>query len=104
MAESGKVKKVVFHQKGRGIMKRTPMRAIVPETPIYVQACAVETHYVGLGQPPDSQEYRAFILIQVPGIDDPGTMVHISLDAAQFLRDAIDTVLERHRVITSSAN
>lgn len=85
-------------------MKRSHIRAIIPETPIYVQACAVETHYVGLGQPPDSEAYRAFILVQVPGIDDPGTMVHVSLDDAVFLRDAIDTVLERHRVITSSSN
>ena len=55
-------------------------------------------------QAPNSPEYRAFILVQVPGIDDPGTMVHVSLDDAQFLRDAIDTVLERHRVITNSSN
>jgi hypothetical protein len=85
-------------------MKRSHIRAIVPETPLYVQACAVETHYVGLGQPPDSPEYRAFILVQVAGIDDPGTMIHVSLDDALFLRDAIDTVLERHRVITNNAN
>jgi hypothetical protein len=64
----------------------------------------VETNYVGLGQAGEGQEYRAFILIEVPGIADPGTMVHISLDAARFLHDAIETVLERHRVIANRAN
>jgi hypothetical protein len=80
------------------------MHVIVPETPLYVEACAVETRHVGLGQPPESQEYRAFILIQVPGIGDRGMMVHISLDDARFLHDAIETVLDRHRVIANGAN
>ena len=56
------------------------------------------------GQAPDGQEYRAFILIQALDSPDAGAMIHISLDAAQFLHDAIETVLERQRVIANSAN
>jgi hypothetical protein len=85
-------------------MKRSNVHVSVPETPIFVQACAVEINYVGLGQAPDGQEYRAFILIQALDSPDAGAMIHISLDAAQFLHDAIETVLERQRVIANSAN
>jgi hypothetical protein len=91
-------------QKGRGIMKPAHVRVIVPETPIYVEACAAETSYVGLGQPPNSEEYRAFILIQVPGVADQGVLVHVSLDDARFLREALDTVIARHRALTSGTN
>jgi hypothetical protein len=85
-------------------MNRSTIRVFVPETPIYVEACEAEAHYVGLGQPPDSHEHRVFLLLQGRGAPASGTMIHISLDDARFLRDAIDTVLERHRVITTSAN
>jgi hypothetical protein len=85
-------------------MKRSNVHVTVPETPLFVAACAVETNYVGLGQTGEGQEYRAYILIEVPGIAHPGTIVHISLDAAQFLHDAIATVLERHRAIVNRSN
>ena len=94
-------------------MKPSKIRVFVPETPIYVEACAVEASYVGLGQPPDCRDYRVFLLLGTPGVLHPGmsepvsqplAMFHISLDDARFLREALDAVLERHRVIAESAN
>jgi hypothetical protein len=85
-------------------MNRPTIRVIVPETPVFVEACEAGASYVGLGQPPQSSEHRVFILLEAPGMPGCGTMIHVSLDDARFLRDAIETVLERHRVITSQSN
>lgn len=83
-------------------MNPPKVRVFVPETPLNVKACAAEAHSVGLGQAPVSAERRVFIfLVQ----DEPGgAIVHLSLENAAFLREAIDTVLQEYRVIKDNAN
>jgi len=85
-------------------MSRPKIRVFVPETPLNVKACAVETHSVGLGQAPQSTEHRVFIFFIQEDEPDRGEILHVSLDNAVFLRDAIDTVLQEYRVIQRNAN
>lgn len=85
-------------------MNRPKIRIFVPETPLNVRACAAETHSVGLGQAPESAEHRIFVFFIQEDEPDRGEILHVSLDNAVFLRDAIDTVLEEYRVIRGNAN
>jgi hypothetical protein len=84
-------------------MSRRTVRILVPETPLHVAACAAETHSVGLGQPPESTEHRLFIFFTQVDEPDRGDIVHLSIDNARFLRDAIDTVLEQHAAMRRNA-
>ena len=85
-------------------MSRPKIRVYVPETPLNVKACAAETHSVGLGQAPASAEHRIFIFFLQEDEADRGEILHLSIDNAAFLRDAIDTVLQEYRVIQRNAN
>ncbi len=85
-------------------MSRRTVRILVPETPLQVTACTAQADSIGLGQPPQSSEYRLFIFFSQPEAPDRGEVVHISLDNARFLRDAIDTVLEQYRAMKRNAN
>jgi hypothetical protein len=85
-------------------MSRPKIRVFVPETPLNVKACAAETHSVGLGRAPVTDEHRVFIFFVQEDEPDRGEIVHLSIDNAAFLRDAIDTVLQEYRVITGNAN
>ena len=85
-------------------MSRPKIRVFVPETPLNVQACAAEIHSVGLGRAPVTDEHRIFVFFVQEEDPGRGEVVHLSLDNAAFLRDAIDTVLQEYRVITGNAN
>ena len=85
-------------------MSRPKIRVFVPETPLNVKACAAESHSVGLGQAPVTAEHRIFFFFMQEDEPDRGEIIHVSLDNAAFLRDAIDTVLQEYRVIKGNAN
>ncbi len=85
-------------------MSRPTIRLIVPEAPFCVEACAARVHSVGLGQAPDGTPHRVFLVLAPPSAPERATMIHVSLEDAEFLRDAIDTVLQQHRVIDDNAN
>ena len=85
-------------------MNRPKLHLFVPETPLPVEACPVETHSVGLGQAPGVPEHRVFVLLAPAGAPERGVLLHLSLDDARFLRDAIDTVLEQQRAIRENVN
>jgi hypothetical protein len=85
-------------------MNRPGIRVFVPETAVYVEGFAAHVISVGLGQMPNSAEHRVFILLAPPDAPERGTLFQVDIEDVVFLRDAIDTVLERHRAITGNAN
>jgi hypothetical protein len=85
-------------------MSRPKIHIFVPETPLHVRACAAEGHSVGLGQAPESAEHRVFVFFTQEDEPDRGEIVHLSIDNAVFLRDAIDTVLQEYRALKHHAN
>jgi hypothetical protein len=85
-------------------MSRRTVRILVPESPLEVSACPAQADSIGLGQPPQSTEHRIFIFFSQPDEPGRGDIVHISIDNAGFLRDAIDTVLGQYRTIKRNAN
>jgi hypothetical protein len=85
-------------------MSRPTIRLIVPEAPFYVEACATQVHSVGLGQSPEGSPHRVFLVLAPPEEPERATLIHVSLDDARFLRDAIDTVFERHHATQQNAN
>jgi hypothetical protein len=85
-------------------MSRPTVRVIVPETPLYVDAFEARADYVGLGQADESPEYRLFIRLAPSAAPELAVLIHVSLDDARFLREAIDAVLQQYRAITGGAN
>jgi hypothetical protein len=85
-------------------MNRPTIRVFVPQGPLYVEGYAAHVLSVGLGQLPESPDHRVFLLLAPPDQPERGTLFQVNLDDAQFLRDALDTVLERHRAIAGSGN
>ena len=85
-------------------MSRPSIRLFVPESPLCVEACAAQVHSVGLGQAPEGSPHRIFLVLAPPERPERATLIHVSVDDAQFLREAIDTVLEQHRATTQNAN
>jgi hypothetical protein len=85
-------------------MSRPTIRLIIPETPFAVEACAALVHSVGLGQAPEISPHRVFLVLAPPEAPERVTLIHVSIDDAEFLRDAIDTVLAQHRTVSQNAN
>ncbi len=85
-------------------MSRPTIRLFVPEAPLRVEAYEACAAVVGLGQPPGGAGHRVFIHLAPPDAPGRGAFVHLGIDEAQFLRDALDTVLEQHRVLSRDAN
>ncbi len=85
-------------------MSRPTIRLFVPEAPLRVEAYEACAAAVGLGQPPQSAEYRVFIHLAPADAPERGAFVHLSIDEAEFLRAALDTVLDQHRARSRDAN
>jgi hypothetical protein len=79
------------------------IRVVFPAR-LHVQAVPAVAESVGLGRPTDSDEYRVFVSMTPPGAPDYADIVHLSMDNARYLRDAIDAVLEQHAALANSAN
>jgi hypothetical protein len=83
-----------------GTMSRRSIRVVFPES-LHLQAVPAVAESVGLGRPIDASEYRVFVIMTPPNAPHGADVVHLSVDNARYLRDAIDAVLEEHQAMVS---